>query len=304
MNANYIVAVSMAIVSSSSSILLVNMLLKKKLRLSETLRKYYGIEPEFENAKKLDRYSLKLGQSLADGIYHLLQRFKLYNSTLEADLAICNEIVADIAKNVSKNLALSVTCCVATFVMIAYGILRINLGLFVVLALIIVIGLGVLPIFSLKQKANQIRENSLIVISAYLDLVGVCLAGGMGLEESLTINANIGNNIVMERLKSQFALSNQFNEPLWTAFTNVSKDLNLPLLREVASIFKISGSEGAKIKASITRKAQSLREKRLIKEESEANSVTERLFFPSVLLLLGFLIFVGYPAIQKIFTGL
>ena len=37
--------------------------------------------------------------------------------------------------------------------------------------------------------------------------------------------------------------------------------------------------------------------------ESAANAMTERLFVPGALLLLGFLLFIGYPAFQRIIGG-
>jgi tight adherence protein C len=37
--------------------------------------------------------------------------------------------------------------------------------------------------------------------------------------------------------------------------------------------------------------------------ESAANATTERLFLPGALLLLGFLVFIGYPAFQRVLGG-
>jgi tight adherence protein C len=37
--------------------------------------------------------------------------------------------------------------------------------------------------------------------------------------------------------------------------------------------------------------------------ESSANAMTERLFLPGALLLLGFLVFIGYPAFARILGG-
>ena len=37
--------------------------------------------------------------------------------------------------------------------------------------------------------------------------------------------------------------------------------------------------------------------------ESAANAMTERLFLPGALLLLGFLVFIGFPAVQRILGG-
>ncbi len=304
MKTHYIIAIIMAVVSSSMLLLLLSMLLNKKIDLNETLKKYYFIEHLESQNDNSYGWSQQWGSTLLMTFYKYLSALKLYNSTLDSDLAITGKSIASVSVAMFRNILMSSIACLFGFVLIQSGDLKINAVMAIVLSIMIVIGLGILPILKLKQEASMVRENNQTIISAYLDLVSICLAGGMGLEESLTTNATIGNSIVMEKLRSQFAISSQLNDPLWNAFLNVSFDLNIPLLKEIASVFKISGTEGAKIKASISRKAQSLREKRLINEESKANSVTERLFLPSVLLLLGFLIFVGYPAIEKIFIGL
>jgi hypothetical protein len=74
-------------------------------------------------------------------------------------------------------------------------------------------------------------------------------------------------------------------------------------LSEIAAAVSLAGSEGARIRSTLTAKAASIRRHELADAEAEANAVTERLFLPGVLLLVGFLLFIGYPAYARIAGG-
>ncbi len=304
MNSHYLIAVIMSAIASSMTLILVLSFLKTTSSLNETLNRYYGTQNSEIDTKPFEKFSQSIGENILKQVYGYLNKLKLYDSSIQADLDLVNKNIKEISYQIAKNSIMSFGVSVLIYILIQFFKINFNQELLLLLAFVVIVGLSILPILELKSEAKKERENSLIIISAYLDLVSLCLSGGMGLEESLTVNTNIGRSVLMSKLSNQFALSNQLNLPLWMAFNNVAEDLNLPILKEIGSIFKISGTEGAKIRNSISRKAQSLREKRLIKEEADANSVTERLFLPSVLLLLGFLVFVGYPAVEKIFTGL
>jgi hypothetical protein len=77
----------------------------------------------------------------------------------------------------------------------------------------------------------------------------------------------------------------------------------VPELVELATTVQLAGTEGARIRQSLTARAASLRRHEQAEAESAANAMTERLFVPGALLLLGFLLFIGYPAFQRILGG-
>ena len=81
-------------------------------------------------------------------------------------------------------------------------------------------------------------------------------------------------------------------------------ELGIPELREVAAAVGLAGTEGAQIRATLIAKAASIRRHELSESEAQANAVTQRLFLPGIVLLLGFLVFIGYPAVERILSGL
>ena len=67
-------------------------------------------------------------------------------------------------------------------------------------------------------------------------------------------------------------------------------------LDELAASLALAGTEGARIRSSLTAKSASLRRRRMSEAESRANSTTERLFLPSIILMVAFMVFLMYPA--------
>jgi len=92
--------------------------------------------------------------------------------------------------------------------------------------------------------------------------------------------------------------------PPWDALAGLGAELGVPQLVEVATTVQLAGTEGARIRQALTARGASLRRHEQAEAESAANAMTERLFVPGALLLLGFLVFIGYPAVHHILGGL
>jgi hypothetical protein len=75
-------------------------------------------------------------------------------------------------------------------------------------------------------------------------------------------------------------------------------------LIELSTTVELAGTEGARIRQSLSARAVSLRRHEQADAESAANAMTERLFLPGALLLMGFLLFIGYPAFTRIVGGI
>lgn len=74
------------------------------------------------------------------------------------------------------------------------------------------------------------------------------------------------------------------------------------LLAELAASVELAGSQGARIRASLAAKADSLRGHQVAETEAAAEAATERMTIPVAVLLFGFLVFIAYPAVQQITT--
>jgi Flp pilus assembly protein TadB len=192
---------------------------------------------------------------------------------------------------------------------LAIGAVFTNLGISVPVG--VVLALGALcaagaVLFSartLTREAKRQRAHARRAISAYLDLVVLCLAGGMGIEGALHAAADIADHPITRRLAGELAKARDNGEPPWEALGSLGSLLGIEELRELAASVGLAGTEGARIRSSLLAKAASMRRHELAEAERAANVITEQLFLPGVLLLAGFLLFVGYPAYARIATG-
>jgi len=161
-----------------------------------------------------------------------------------------------------------------------------------------------LPEALLRADAAARRRDFLAALGSFLDLVVISLAGGAGVESAMTDAVGIGRGAAFGRLRDALEGTRLTGESPWTALSDLGDELDLPALRELAASASLAGTEGARVRASLAAKAAALRERQLADAESAASSATEAMAVPTVLLLTGFLILVGYPAIDTVLTGL
>jgi Flp pilus assembly protein TadB len=126
----------------------------------------------------------------------------------------------------------------------------------------------------------------------------------MGIEGALFAAAGVGDNWFYERIRHTLRIARRSGGSMWEHIGMLGEELDLPELRELAVAVGLASNEGARVKATLSAKAASMRKRELAESEMRANRATERLFLPSMLLLLGFLIFIGYPATTRILGGL
>ena len=62
----------------------------------------------------------------------------------------------------------------------------------------------------------------------------------------------------------------------------------------------LAGTEGARVRRSLEAKARSLRARELALAEAKAEAATERMAIPTALLMLGFMLLVGFPAVASV----
>ena len=91
--------------------------------------------------------------------------------------------------------------------------------------------------------------------------------------------------------------------PPWDALSDLARHTGVSDLDELASSVRLAGTDGARVRASVRTKAASLRTHRLAALEAEAHQATERMTLPVMLLVLGFLLLMGYPAIVHVTNG-
>lgn len=158
----------------------------------------------------------------------------------------------------------------------------------------------ILPDFLLRDEAEKRQRAFRHTLSSYLDLVNVLLAGGAGIETALHAAADAGDGWGYQRIRSELRRARLTGQSPWDTFAQLADRLGINELAELAASVSLAGSHGARIRASLAAKADTLRGHQIAETETAAEAATERMTVPVAVLLFGFLLFIAYPAVVQI----
>jgi Flp pilus assembly protein TadB len=155
-----------------------------------------------------------------------------------------------------------------------------------------------------RSEAAERRRSFRHALGCFLDLVAVRLAGGAGVDSALAGSAVAGDGWAFAELRQALTDARLRGEPSWIGLAHLGEELGISELQELAASAGLAGDEGARVRVSITAKARAIRMRGLADAESAAQSASERMSLPVVLLMTGFIVFLGYPAVAAVLTGL
>ena len=160
------------------------------------------------------------------------------------------------------------------------------------------------PDFGMHAEAAARRADARHALSAFLDLATIALAGGAGIDQSLADAAADGDGWAFRQIRRALTASEAARTPPWDALAQLGDEIGVTDLGELAASVQLAGTEGARIRASLTAKAEALRTRQMSEAEAQAASATERMSMPVVVLFAGFLLLIGFPAVAHVLTGL
>ncbi len=160
-----------------------------------------------------------------------------------------------------------------------------------------------LPEFTLRSQAAARREAVVSSLSSYLDLVTVLLAGGTGTETALVAAAEAGDSWTFQRVRDALTVTRARRRSPWEGLAELGEEIGVDELVELASSVQLAGEQGAQLTATLAARASALRAAQLARVEARAQAATERMSLPTVLLFVGFLVLLGYPALQIVLDG-
>jgi hypothetical protein len=159
-------------------------------------------------------------------------------------------------------------------------------------------------VLSVRNEAARRRADFSFALSAYLDLVVVSMAAGRGTEGALSVAAEAGSGYAFDSLRQALASARLRGIAPWDAFDELGSSLGVEELCGIAASVRLAGSSGAKVRTSLAARAKTVRERGLAEAHAASESATERMSVPVVLLVLGFIVLIGWPAVIQITTQL
>lgn len=217
----------------------------------------------------------------------------------EADLFLLNEDVNAHQSLVVLHVVLSIAIGLTGVVIAA---LLGGIHNFVLVGLVSTVGaygLATRPQRLVCRKADKLRRQIELATAVFLDLVNVLLAGGAGIETSVVAAASAGDGPGFSTIRLAVMRAQSARLSYWDSLAEVGRITEVPTLVEVAHTVQLAGQHGARIRSSLSAKAVALRKRNLALVEHDEEQRTEKIGLPLVLLFIGFLLLVGYPAFAQ-----
>lgn len=159
-----------------------------------------------------------------------------------------------------------------------------------------------IPDLATRDKARLRREDFAYAAVSYLRLVAISRAAGAGLVTSLESAASSSGSWMFSRIASELRLAKLAGIPAWDALENLSKETDVPELREVADIIRLADRSGAAVADNLMARAASLRDRLLTREQTAANAKTASMSIPLAALAGIFLLAMLIPTAMRIMT--
>jgi Flp pilus assembly protein TadB len=161
----------------------------------------------------------------------------------------------------------------------------------------------VVPDAALRRGAVRRRRQFVHALSSFLDLTTVLLAGGAGLETALTASARAGGSETFVLLRDALSRARDTGRSPWQELRALGRRLGIDQLVELADSLDLAGSHGARIRESLVARSEAMRARIGDEIEASAHAATERMGIPMVLVFVGFLALIVYPALSHLVGG-
>jgi tight adherence protein C len=126
------------------------------------------------------------------------------------------------------------------------------------------------------------------------------LAGGRGVPEALAAAASIGGGWPFARLRDTLAFARLQGLTPWAALGRLGDEVGINELRDLAAALALVADDGAKIRDSLAARAATLRRRELAEMEGRAGERSQSMLVAQMLIVLGYLLFLAYPAVIRI----
>ncbi|MEZ5265168.1 MAG: type II secretion system F family protein [Acidimicrobiales bacterium] len=156
------------------------------------------------------------------------------------------------------------------------------------------------PDLPLAEQVEARRRAFRHAFSSYLDLVTILLAGGAGIETALEGAAEAGDGWAFAEIRRALRRARFTRHSPWEAFEQLGAEIGVDELGELAASVLLAGGHGARIKLSLTAKADALRATQAAELERAAETQTEKMIVPVVVMILGLVLFIAFGAVSAI----
>ncbi|MDQ3469405.1 MAG: type II secretion system F family protein, partial [Actinomycetota bacterium] len=159
----------------------------------------------------------------------------------------------------------------------------------------------VYPDVEVRSKARAARRSWAEALAVYVDIVGISLAGGAGVEDALSVAARSGSGRRFAELDDALRTSVTRRQKLWLALDELGERSDIPALRELAAAVDLAAESGSRIRETLLAKAGAMRVRQLTEAEADAQKASETMGVAPALMAVAGVVLIGYPAVARFF---
>ncbi|MGH8776899.1 MAG: type II secretion system F family protein [Jiangellaceae bacterium] len=174
-------------------------------------------------------------------------------------------------------------------------------GVSVLLGLALALLAAYIPTLVVRSRAAERRRGFRHVVGSFLDLVAMNLAGGRGVPEALQTASAVSDGWAMVRIRDTLTAARLHGVTPWAALGELGEEIRIDELRDLAAALTLVAEDGAKVRESLAARATSMRRRELAEAEGKAGEQSQSMLVAQLLLCVGFLIFLVYPALTEMF---
>ena len=232
----------------------------------------------------------------------LLRRTGIDLGTLTSDLSVLGR---SLERHLVTSLLLGLLGFGAPLLITALGALagRPTGSLPLLACLVLGAAMAALPTVRLRSRAAQARRDFRHVVGSFLDLVSMSLGAGRGVPEALDAASTLSDDPAMARIRDALAAARLRGETPWAAMGRLGTTLRIDELRDLSAALALVAEDGAKIRESLSARATSMRRRELADAEGRAGENSESMLVAQLVIAIGFIVFLVYPALSGIMGG-
>jgi Flp pilus assembly protein TadB len=167
-------------------------------------------------------------------------------------------------------------------------------------ALLLATALFFLPDLEAKADATRRRAEFRHALGAYLDLVALEMAARAAPAEALPAAAKIGAGWPLALIRDTLYRATRAGRDPWQALADLGQRIGLNALRDLVQLVSLVAHDGARVRSTLTARAHTMRRHELANLQGEAGKADQSMQMAQVLIGLGYLVFIGYPAIVAV----
>lgn len=155
----------------------------------------------------------------------------------------------------------------------------------------------------LTDEARKQRADFRRTLSVYLDLVALSMQAGRGHAEALPASAAIGTGWAFTHLQDAIDGARFSGTTPWHALGQLGDRFGIRGLTDLDSALTLANEDGAKVRATLVARAETLRAERIADAEAAAAQATESMRFALIVMVFAFLTYELYPSVARLFAG-